>query len=295
MMVREAEARGVHWSQTVRARDLRSAVQAPVITSSVIHSADPKQIHEMYLQHIGKLKFSKVLIEHDLMHEYLTKESPERCMISGPHEHFTKDDRLVMRRFALYTKLPSNIVLFQPTWKFYHELGLQLADELKLGPTDIKWLILNQNAFRLEGLTKLQFIQRARLWHDMRVMADGFDNSVLFEVFLSYYQGFWELSQAVRDQCLENDTVRDMHMDDIGQPDNQEALQELLETFSSMQLARRNYHLLYAQRRATEFDALAVQVSGQQDPTFQTIRYRMESRGIKPFGDFKEKFAALGL
>jgi hypothetical protein len=225
------------------------------------------------------------------MQEYLTKEHPYFCLYDGPHERFTKDDRLVMRRFVYNTKLPESLILIQPIWKFYHALGLELADELQLGPIDMKWLILNQNTFRVAGLTQMQFVQRARRWHEKRIRLNRFDNGVLIDIMLLYYQAYGELSQAIRGECLTQGPGQKQRLDEQLRPDSNNAQGQLLESFSTTQVSTKNDNLLSAVKKTSEFDTLAIQEYEEQDPGFNIISHHMRTRRIEPYGALEAKLS----
>jgi hypothetical protein len=291
MMVREAQAMGVDWPQTVRGRDLIAAVKAPISMPPRDHSSDPKLIHEMYKHHLSKFVFSKVLIKHDLVHEYLTKENPHRCLYAGPHESFTRDDRLVFRRFVWSTTLPEKVVLLQPHWKFYHALGLILADELQLGPIDMKWLILNQDAFRVAGLTQMKFVETARRYHEKRILLNGLDNSIIFDIFLLYYTAYHTLGQAVSKECSANEVHPHQNLDDLFRPDTGRMQELLLETFTKMQISARNYRLLSVLNKTSLYDTLAMQEYETLDPSLGLIKHHMKLRRMKPFGALNAKLS----
>jgi hypothetical protein len=189
-------------------------------------------IHEFYTRFISKLVLSEVQVKNDLIQEYLTEKDPFKCLLKGPHEDFTVDDRRLMRRFNIYTDLPKRVVILEPTWKFYHAISLQVADELKLGMVDMRWLITKQDEIRRKGLTRPQFIQEARRWHEARNKLEDFNVAVLFQIVLQHGDGPHRYSKAIWHEYRAKTLARDMEIDDLVQPGNKESLAQFLESYS---------------------------------------------------------------
>jgi hypothetical protein len=225
-------------------------------------------LQAQYKRDLRQLVFSPVS-NKNLINDYLTAIEPAKCRIAMEIGYMAKDDLIAFDRFGHVIK-DTKIAIF----KVLYTLALDVADILRLGDINMKFLFLSQDKFCKEGLTGIKFLQRVQLYQEYSIRGDAMDPAVIRNFAYLCHKGWSQLSQAIIQECPAPEDLNDVREEQQpGLPNSVDALRGYIAYFAATAMLERNERLLREQERTFVYVKEASKKYKQQDHNLEVMKH----------------------